>query len=177
MKRHQLEHIIRAASTIADDDEIVIVGSQSILGAYAQAPEELLVSEEADVYPRHYPDRADLIDGSIGELSPFHDTFGYYAQGVSPTTAVLPADWERRLIAIKTPATLGATGWCLEPHDLALSKLVAGREKDLAFVAVMAAHGMLHHNVLETRARSLPVDPRLHELIEGRIERLRARRK
>lgn len=53
MQRHQLEHIIRAASTIADDDEIIIVGSQSILGAYAQAPDELLVSEEADVYPRH----------------------------------------------------------------------------------------------------------------------------
>lgn len=45
MKRHQLEHISCAASTIADDDEIVIVGSQSILGAYAQTPEELLVSE------------------------------------------------------------------------------------------------------------------------------------
>lgn len=119
MKRHQLEHITRAASTIADDDELIIVGSQSILGAYAQAPEELLVSEEAGVYPKHFPDRADLIDGSIGELSPFHDTFGYYAQGVSPTTAVLPADWESRLIAVKTPATPGATGWCLEPHEAA----------------------------------------------------------
>ena len=33
---------------------------------------------------------ADLIDGAIGEASMFHDTFGYYAQGVVETTAVLP---------------------------------------------------------------------------------------
>lgn len=173
MKRHQLEHIIRAASTIADDDEIVIVGSQSILGAYAEAPDELLVSEEADVYPRHYPERADLIDGSIGELSPFHETFGYYAQGVSPSTAILPANWEDRLLAIRTPATKGATGWCLEPHDLALSKLVAGREKDLRFVAAMAAHGMLERSVLETRLHTLPIETSLRELLKGRIYRLR----
>lgn len=172
MKRHQLEHIIRAASTIADDDEIVIVGSQSILGAHSEAPEEFLVSEEADVYPRRHPERADLIDGSIGELSPFHDTFGYYAQGVSPSTAVLPANWEDRLIAIKTPATRGATGWCLEPHDLALSKLVAGREKDLRFVAAMAAHGMLQRDVLDARARTLAIDPGLREAVEARIHRL-----
>lgn len=47
---------------------------------------------EADVYPRNKPELADLIDGSIGEGSPFHTSFGYYAQGVGADTAVLPAD-------------------------------------------------------------------------------------
>jgi len=32
MNRDQLEHVIRAAATIADDDEIVVVGSQAVLG-------------------------------------------------------------------------------------------------------------------------------------------------
>ena len=49
----------------------------------------LLVSLEADVYPRHYPERAELIEGSIGELSMFHETFGYYADGVGVHTATL----------------------------------------------------------------------------------------
>lgn len=97
MTREQLEHVIRAASTIAADDEIVVIGSQSILAQFPHAPAELRVSTEADVYPKNHPERADLIDGSIGELSPFHDTFGYYAQGVSEGTAILPAGWQGRL--------------------------------------------------------------------------------
>ncbi len=100
MRRENLEHLIRAAAVIADDDELIIVGSQAILGTYPNAPAELLVSDEADIYPKNHPERSDLIDGSIGELSPFHDTFGYYAQGVAPNTAVLPASWEQRLVAI-----------------------------------------------------------------------------
>lgn len=71
MKRRELEHVIRAACQIADDDELVILGSQAILGALPDAPASLLVSNEADVYPKNRPDRADLIDGTIGEGSPF----------------------------------------------------------------------------------------------------------
>ena len=87
MTRAQLEHIIRAAGDIASDDEIVIIGSQSILGQFPDAPAALLVSAEADVYPKNHPERSDLVDGSIGEGSPFHDTYGYYAQGVGEETA------------------------------------------------------------------------------------------
>jgi hypothetical protein len=32
-----------------------------------------------------------------------HETFGYYAQGVSVTTAVLPAGWRERLVMFRTP--------------------------------------------------------------------------
>jgi hypothetical protein len=64
MTRAELEHVIRAAADIAADDDIVIVGSQSILGQFPDAPPELRVSVEADVFPRHHPERADLIDGS-----------------------------------------------------------------------------------------------------------------
>lgn len=99
MTRQQLEHIIRAASMIADDDELVIIGSQSVLGQYPRAPPELLRSMEADVFPKNKPERWDVIDGSIGELSPFHETFGYYAQGVGPETATLPPGWQDRLVA------------------------------------------------------------------------------
>lgn len=42
MNREQLEHLIRAASTIADDAEIVVFGSQAILGQCTDAPSELL---------------------------------------------------------------------------------------------------------------------------------------
>ncbi|HEX9188766.1 MAG TPA: hypothetical protein VGB87_16920, partial [Vicinamibacteria bacterium] len=102
MNRSQLEHVIRAAAAIAGDTEIVVIGSQAILGRYPEAPDELLVSADVDVYPKNHPERADLIEGSIGELSPFHDTYGYYAQGVGERTAVLPEGWEARLVAVPT---------------------------------------------------------------------------
>jgi hypothetical protein len=172
MRIEQLEHIIRAAAVIADDDELVIIGSQAILGAYPHAPESLLVSAEADVYPKNHPERADLIDGSIGELSPFHETFGYYAQGVAPGTAILPEGWQQRLIGIKTPGTRGATGWCLHPHDLALAKLAAGREKDLHFVSEMARHNMLQISELEGLATTLEVPSELIALVRARIRAL-----
>jgi hypothetical protein len=50
--RAQLEHILRAASTIAEDDEIIVIGSHPILGQFPNAPEELLVSNEADALRR-----------------------------------------------------------------------------------------------------------------------------
>ena len=164
-----LEHIIRASAAIAEDEEIVVIGSQAILGQFPTAPPEFLVSNEADVYPRHHPERADLIDGSIGELSMFHETFGYYAQGVGPETATLPRGWEERLIAINTPGTRGATGWCLELHDLLLSKYVAGREKDESFCRAAAAHGLADRATLERRVENMDLQPAVRALVLGRI--------
>jgi hypothetical protein len=63
-----------------------------------------------DIYPLHRPDSADVIDGAIGEGSHFEDAFGYYAQGVGPETAVLPAGWQNRLVRVQSPATRGAVG-------------------------------------------------------------------
>ena len=77
MERTQLEHIIRAASAITGTIEIIVIGSQAVLGQFPNAPSELLVSIEADAFTLRAPGDADLIDGSIGEGSPFHQAFGY----------------------------------------------------------------------------------------------------
>jgi hypothetical protein len=167
MKRVELEHIIRASADIADDDEIVVIGSQAILGQYPATPEELCVSNEADVYPKNHPERWELIDGSIGELSPFHDTFGYYAQGVEPGTAVLPAGWEERLVVVSNSNTRGAKGLCLDSHDLVVSKYVAGRPKDRRFARAALIHGLVDADTLLARLR-------VTELAPGVLERLSA---
>ena len=169
MRRDQLEHIIRAASTISDDDEIVVVGSQSILGQFPHAPADLLVSEEADVFPKNHPERSDLIDGSIGERSQFHDTFGYYAQGVDERTATLPEGWKARLIAVRNLNTRGATGWTLEIHDLLISKYSANRKKDLEFAATAIRHGMVDESTLLDRLAATELDPRVRALVEANI--------
>ncbi|HTB74634.1 MAG TPA: DUF6036 family nucleotidyltransferase [Polyangiaceae bacterium] len=169
MRRRDLEHLIRAAADIADDDELIVIGSQAILGQYPDAPPELCVSTEADVYPKNRPERSDLIDGSIGEGSPFHDAYGYYAQGVGEETATLPAGWRERLIAVRNANTRGATGWCLEAHDLVLSKYVAAREKDDRFVRAALAAGLVSAETLTERLESLPIDEQGKERIRRRI--------
>ena len=68
MTRSELEHVIRAAGAIADDPQIVVIGSQSVLGQFPNAPAALRASMEADVYPRNRPERADLIDGQLKPL-------------------------------------------------------------------------------------------------------------
>lgn len=148
MRRADLEHLLRAAGAIVDEEDIVVIGSQAILASFPEAPAELLVSLEADLFPQHAPQKSDVIDGAIGERSPFHDTFGYYAHGVGPETAVLPYRWFSRCVKIEGPATRGVRGWCLSPEDLAISKLVAGRPKDLSFVAVARQAGLLRAEVV-----------------------------
>ena len=49
LNRAALEHVIRASAAISGDDEIVVIGSQSILGQFPAPPLELCVSNEADV--------------------------------------------------------------------------------------------------------------------------------
>ena len=165
MKRRDLEHIVRAAAAVSDQTEIVVVGSQSLLGAVPDAPGELLVSMDADLYPLHRPDLATAIEGAIGEGSPFADTFGYFAHGVGPETARLPHGWEGRLVRVQNANTDQKIAYCLEPHDMALSKLVAGREKDGPFVAVMLRHGIVDRATLQQRLLSLEVDPATRERI------------
>ena len=167
MRRSELEHLIRAASAITDQYEIMVVGSQSILGAVPEPPDSLVESMEADVYPLHLPDLADLIDGAIGEGSPFHERFGYYAQGVGPETAILPEGWQSRVVKVQNRNTDMKVGFCLDPHDLAASKLAAGREKDWHFVEEMLRHKIVDSRVLLERVRCLAVP-------QAKIEHLKA---
>jgi hypothetical protein len=76
MDRAALEHVLRAAAAITNEREFVVIGSQSVLGPFPEAPDALLTSVEVDVYPRYASDKSDLIDGALGELSQFHETFG-----------------------------------------------------------------------------------------------------
>lgn len=176
MRREHLEHLVRAAADITGD-EIVVVGSQAVLAQYPDAPESLLVSLEADLYPRNRPERAIEIDGAIGDGSRFHETYGYYAHGVGPETVIAPAGWEERLIKLEVPAlrprTPDATAWCLEVHDLLLAKLAAGRPQDTDFVEHALRERLVEPNRLR---RGIDLMPESHrEQTRDRLEGITAR--
>ena len=164
MNRSQLWHAIRAACSIADLDSIVVVGSQSILGSFDddQLPHAAARSLEVDLLPlaadtERVEVLADLIEGVAGEMSPFHDTHGFYLDGVDLTTCVLPDGWQDRLVPVSNDSTSDPTtgrqytGWCLDPADLCVSKLCAGREKDREFVNAVFAAGLVDPELVRLR--------------------------
>ncbi|MGO9409536.1 MAG: DUF6036 family nucleotidyltransferase [Spirochaetia bacterium] len=161
MTRNQLEHLIRASGSIAGSDTVVVIGSQAILASFPEAPQELLASMEADLYPLDDPRKADVIDGAIGEGSPFHEEFGYYAHGVGPETAVLPPLWTERAVTIQNRNTHGIAAICPSPQDLAVSKLAAGRAKDFEFVRALLRHKLLDKEAVARAVEELPPEQRV----------------
>ena len=152
MKREELEHVLRASAAITLDNSFVVIGSQAVLLDFPDAPAELLLSNEVDLYPAVHPERSELIDGAIGQLSMFHDTFGYHADGVSPDTATMPADW---MDFAKLHYIGELTAVCPDLHDIAVSKCVAGRDKDAAWVCALLRHGMISIDKLVLRLSQL----------------------
>ena len=170
MTREQLEHVIRASAAIAGVRDIVVIGSQAVLGEFPSAPAELLVSRDADVYPLEHPERSDLIDGSIGEGSPLERTLGYYAHGVDDTTAVVPEGRRERPIGVTGENTHQARRWRLQVHDLAIAKYVAGRPKDLDFTRILAIHGMTLTDVMLRRLEVTALVDEVRQLTAARIQ-------
>jgi hypothetical protein len=154
MRRDQLEHAIRTACQIIEHHEVIVVGSQSILGTYdeRQLPPAATMSIEVDILPLANTNEetarlADLIEGAAGEFSPFEQLHGFSIDGVDLTTSVLPQGWRDRLVKVQNANTASPTGdprftgWCLDKEDLCVAKLIAFREKDLNFVdALLGAH-------------------------------------
>lgn len=168
MNREEIEHVLRAASAIAKETSFVLVGSQAVALLLDSPPDELLVSAEIDLYPALSPEKADLIDGAIGALSTFHDTFGYHADGVGPESAILPADWMKRAKLIYFG---DITAVCPEIHDLAASKCVAGREKDADFVRVLLRDRLVSLDTLLLRVTRLPLPAESRQTIAAWIRR------
>ena len=174
MRRDQLEHLVRAASAVTKEDTFVIIGSQAILASFPDAPDPLLRSLEADVYPLDDPDKADLIDGALGDGSTFHEQFGFYAHGVGPETAKAPAGWEERLVRIEVPTPYGpqaeALALCLEQHDLVLAKCARGEKRDWEFADAALAAGLVELSVLIERVETMPLAEAARDLLRSMLE-------
>ena len=171
MRYDQLEHAIRAACDVSGDTELLIFGSQAILGSYPDAPESLRASIEVDVQPKNRPEMTDYIDGALGQDSQFHATHGFYVHGISIDSAALPESWSDRTIEVSHPiATRGNKGLCIEAHDLAASKLVAYREKDRVFAATLLNEGLIDWQTLLERIAKLPVKNHIRERLIKWVE-------
>lgn len=169
MRRDQLEHAIRAACQVTGQLEVIVVGSQAILGTYPEyeLPLAATSSLEVDILPitddnDETIQLADLIVGVAGELSQFQQTHGFSIDGVDLTTSALPDGWRTRLVKVQNENTAAPggepqyIGWCLDKEDLCVAKLCAFREKDRNFVDALIAAGLVDPTVIAARITTVP---------------------
>ena len=170
MKKQQLDHVLRAAGRITGQKRFVIIGSQSLHGKYPDLPDDIVRSAEVDLIATKNLDRTEWLN-AIGVHSPFHESFGYYADPVDETTATLPSGWKSRLVNLPPGDTEGVLGLCLDPHDLAIAKYVARREKDLAFTRELARRAIVVRDRLLALVDKTPVNEEVRERIRDDIAR------
>jgi hypothetical protein len=169
MRRDQLEHAIRTACQIIGRSEVIIVGSQAILGSIREdlLPVATTLSREIDVLPiadtaEETAALADAIEGVAGEFSPFEDLHGFSIDGVDLETSALPDGWRDRLVKVRNANTAAPggepvfTGWCLDKDDLCVAKLCAFREKDRDFVLALLQAGLIDREIIGGRLRRMP---------------------
>jgi hypothetical protein len=132
LRRPDIDHILRAAASLSGHCRFVMVGTGAVIATAKHIPVAMMMTEEIDIYVEDAADPdwiSDLIDASIGRYSQFHRTFGYYGDGVSKRTAVMPLDWRQRATEYTTHDGL-ATALCPSAEDIAVAKLCAWRDKD-----------------------------------------------
>ena len=171
MTKERLVHLLRCASMISSGQRLILAGSQALYAATDSAPESVRRSEEADLLLV----RVDLalfrcLDEQLGMDSPYLRETGVFAHPVGLGTIIAPHGWEQRLTAFGLAEGLENI-WALELHDLAASKLMAGRAKDLQFLLELIRQSLLQLETLMERfltLRSTPfmnaMDDRLHKL-------------
>ena len=169
MKKQQVDHILRAAGELTGEKQFVIIGSQSLHGKHPDLPDEIVRSFEVGLIAKNHPKRTEWLN-FIGQDSRFHETHGYYADPVDEKTATLPKGWRARLVNLPPGDTQGVSGLCLDPHDLAIAKYVARREKDIVFTHALAKRGIVEKQELLALLAMTPIDAAARERIRGYIE-------
>ena len=166
-----LQHIIRAAQSLAEDRAILVLGSASLLATHPAlglpgAP--LAATFGADLLPEPFEElAATMLDQALGEDRAYYQRHGYHADILRDSiTTTLPAGWRERLVPVP-----GTNASALDPHDLAAVKLLVARPKDLALVRDLLAVRLLDPALIRARInlRPLPAEavPRILAALNG----------
>jgi hypothetical protein len=178
MTKAEFEELLRRAGKIAKERDFFLIGSQSLRGICRAIPRDFPKTAEADLYPRRHPQAWSLLRAQLGNQSKFFKEHGYYLDCTDPALATLPEGWVERLIPFRTSRTRGVTAWCLEPHDLFISKLAVSRSKDCEFLTAMLRHKLVKPRVILLRIDDLPVSKafqtRLKKMSDQLVRAIRA---
>lgn len=173
MNREQLFDLTERVKLVAGVELPVIVGSQSLYAVTPHVPDTVKRSVECDfLLLAAGPPAFRAVIEQIGFASSFQETHGYYADAVGLATLVLPTGWQERLVPLADEAG-NLRAYCLEVHDTCVSKLMAGRDKDYAFIKELLDRGLVDMTTLIARAE-LVADMPQSDALSPRLEKLEA---
>jgi hypothetical protein len=159
MNMKKLAHVLRAIGSVTEEKKLVVIGSTSVLLNAKNIPAEMLMSQEVDAFAPDTKDEEmfhDLVDGSLGAGSMFYRTFGYYGDGVSSKTARMPTDWQSRARQVAVAGVEGIQILVPDINDIALSKMIAWREKDQDWLKAGVRSLILKPRAMRERIAMLP---------------------
>ena len=156
LRQADLDHAVRAVATILGTDEVVVVGSQALLVLRDDIDRPLRHSLEFDVFAPNaltwQADNPDLeqsehLSALVGEGTDFHDTHGFFIDGVDAGTAMLRPDWRSNAIVRMVSDLSGKHIRAVAPHptDLVSAKLHRADPKDIEFASRCLRLGMTTH--------------------------------
>jgi hypothetical protein len=163
MNLGDIERLLIQAHLAISHRDFVIVGSLTVLGAVSRPPAEMVSSIDVDLYPKDDPGRAGEVASVLGLGSDFEQTWGYYADAVSPDLPALPRGWQQRLVRVGFGS--GVSAWFLDAHDAAVSKYVRSEDRDLRWIRAGLQAGILRFSRLEYLAREVILEPEERERV------------
>jgi hypothetical protein len=134
VRKSDLFELIEKINEISSEEKPIIVGSQAVHAITEDLPEIAKKSIECDfLFGFGKSETRTEVNKKLGVFSKFQLEHGFYADALGLATVVLPTDWQERLQPFVNEN--GETvAYCAEVHDIAVSKFIAGREKDFQFL-------------------------------------------
>lgn len=153
----KVEHGLRAAAEILGTRELVLIGSATALIGGGRFTLRMARSNEIDTYSPDPKARGSDALEVIGVASRFYDTYKFYVDGVTPETARMPSDWRGRATtsALRTDPSINVV--VPELNDVALSKMIAWREKDIGWLEDATVLGRIDPVAMAARIDRMPL--------------------
>jgi len=161
-----LQHLVGAASALAEDCRLVVIGSTSLLTAFPEMGRDdgpLAYTFDPDLCPEPFDEvTALMLDQALGESETFHLRHGYHTDILRPAIfETLPEGSQHRLVSV--PGVQKAKA--LDPVDLAAVKVLIGRAKDLNLVRLLIAQGKVAWPAVPDRVFHIAIDERLQRRV------------
>jgi hypothetical protein len=158
MRLQSLKHLIDVVRAVAQPRVVQILGSASLLPLHPEldvAGSALELTTDADfLLDPSSEAMAESLQFAAGRDSAFMSQNGYYLDILRPTIAeTLPAGWESRL----HPVAGYDNVFALDVYDLALVKLMVGRQKDLELLRALFKLRIVRPERLRDHYQEIPL--------------------
>ncbi len=171
MRKSDLFELLTDVSVVLGNEKPIIVGSQVFHLLSERPPQIVERSAECDfLFGPAQSDARNEVNRLFGVASDYQDRTGMYADGLGLATVVLPDGWRDRLQPLNDDQG-NVVALCVDIYDVSVSKLIAGREKDLEFLEYALAAEQLEMAKLLARLE-LAAHKVENDTISDRLSRL-----